>query len=381
MGKRTQVPESICRPTEVALVVTSTHLYPVTCRVAHCQISVLQIALTPMTSLSTGSMKLSLKQARCDALTSGHCVYRPCSQADMANTVSKKPERPAMDTYGTSHEDLEAAFQMDVARGRRVTVQPTKGLNAANAVDPDTTAAAAANTATAYADAAAAAAAIADAEAEDDVITAAAAAKAAAAAAADAAFEAEAAAAAAAAAEAKDAAVAAAVAAAAAKKDTQMEFAFEDPERSAKSMKEDWGNDGWEEQLEGVDYLGAGLEDDDDAFAGSGGNYDFLGNGKLFGGDGDGGAVSSSSGSGVGLPDDDDTVEADEELDAAEWEFDALDDVDGSYDDDVDNVAEAFAQGEYDKASEVPSEDLVRTPRNPELQILNPESLNLSPEP
>eukprot|EP00740_Mantoniella_antarctica_P005871 CAMPEP_0181364456 /NCGR_PEP_ID=MMETSP1106-20121128/9412_1 /TAXON_ID=81844 /ORGANISM="Mantoniella antarctica, Strain SL-175" /LENGTH=615 /DNA_ID=CAMNT_0023479203 /DNA_START=51 /DNA_END=1898 /DNA_ORIENTATION=+ len=279
-------------------------------------------------------------------------------EADMANTVSKKPERPAMDTYGTSHEDLEAAFQLDVARGRRVTVQPTKGLNAANAVDPDTTAAASANTATVYADAAAAAAAIADAEAEDDVITAAAAAKAAAAAAADAAFEAEAAAAAAAAAEAKDAAVAAAVAAAAAKKDTQMEFAFEDPERSAKSMKEDWGNDGWEEQLEGVDYLGAGLEDDDDAFAGSGGNYDYLGNGKLFGGDGDGGAVSSSSGSGVGLPDDDDTVEADEELDAAEWEFDALDDVDGSYDDDVDNVAEAFAQGEYDKASEVPSEDL-----------------------
>ena len=49
------------------------------------------------------------------------------------------------------------------------------------------------------------------------------------------------------------------------------------------------------------------------------------------------------------MPEDDDSMEVDPELNDAEWEYDALNDVDGGEDDDVDNVAEAFAQGEFDK--------------------------------
>jgi hypothetical protein len=126
----------------------------------------------------------------------------------------------------------------------------------------------------------------------------------------------------------------------------------------AQSMKEDWGEDGWEEDMDGVDYLGADIDDDDEMFARQAG-YDYLDDGMMFGGGSGGGDAppaaddkSLTSGNGVGLIEDDDGMEPDKDLEAAEWEYDALNDVDGGEDDDVDNIAEAFAQGEYNKMGE-----------------------------
>ena len=126
-------------------------------------------------------------------------------------------------------------------------------------------------------------------------------------------------------------------------KPPQTEFAFEDPAALAKSMKEDWGEDGWEDDIQGVDYLGADIDDDDESFARAAGS-DYLDDGNLLGGE--------QGAGGVGLPEDDDSLEADPDLLDAEWEYDALNDVDGGEDDDVDNIAEAFAQGELDKSTE-----------------------------
>ena len=135
--------------------------------------------------------------------------------------------------------------------------------------------------------------------------------------------------------------------------DAQIDFAFEDPDKLAKSMKEDWGGDGWEEDMSSFDYLGTDI-DDDDMFQGN----DYLEDGMMF--SGDNGKDGDQSRLGVsGGVEDDDAIERDEDLEQAEWQYDALNDVDGGEDDDVDNIAEAFAQGELNRQTqeEIVNED------------------------